>query len=167
MQVLSWYSHLCPFNWRNIGHCWILNYPSIQKLHYVEWRANNTAVFAEAICLRHRYIGLFESMYDLVFSFDLMGGLREQFSRRFFTHHKLLTILRCELIGRVRLSKAKLQWLAVPRGRRGCVHTCLRSMGSLIARTFWEMYRSSDCKSMGCLTAPAIAYVEEGCLVCW
>ncbi len=34
-------------------------------------------------------------------------------------------------------------------------------MGTLISGTFWEMYRSSDGMSIGCLTAPAIVRFEE------
>ncbi len=34
--------------------------------------------------------------------------------------------------------------------------TCLMSIGVLISGTFWDMNRSSDCTSMGCLTTPAI-----------
>lgn len=39
--------------------------------------------------------------------------------------------------------------------------TCLRSIGILISGTVWEMYRSRDGTSIGCLTIPAIVKFGE------
>lgn len=94
--------------WRNIGDRRVLDDPSVQERHYVEWCANNAAILAEAVRLRYRHIGILESMYYPIFSLNLVSRGRQQLSWRLLSHNIFGARLVRQLIGGVRLSISKL-----------------------------------------------------------
>lgn len=105
--------HRSPVFGTNTRNGWVSDHSAIQKLHDVKLAANHISVAAIAVGLRYWHIGLFQSMYDLVFSVYSVCRFGEQFPRGLLAHHIFGSGRRCDLVGGVGLTKAKLQELAI------------------------------------------------------
>lgn len=86
----------------------VFEYPAIQELHYIEWRAYDAAILAEAVRLGHRDIRMLQCMDYLIFPLYLMRSLRKELSRRFLAQDELAAIGSNELVSRIGLAKTEL-----------------------------------------------------------
>lgn len=86
----------------------IREHSPIQELHDVERGADHAAVLAQAVCLGHGDVSLLQRMDDLVFSFDLVRGLRQELAWGFLAQHELVFVGAGDKVGWVGLSEAEL-----------------------------------------------------------
>lgn len=157
----------------NIRDSSILVYPSVQEGHDIEWRANNTAVLAEAVGRWYRHIGVLESVDYPVFPFHLVSCGRQQLSRRLLSHNIFGTRRVRQLIGGIRLSIPEL-WsflLAATSCSRGSKTYLLHVNWNLdlgdslldVALKRGDIYRLAYCASHGCSVLAAYQR-DEGLL---
>lgn len=83
--------------WRYTWHGYVSEYATFEKLHNVEWRADNITVIAQHDQQdRHMRLGASHGARVVfvdcgehsVFPLDLVCGLRDQLACRFFSEHK-------------------------------------------------------------------------------
>ena len=86
----------------------VLEYPTVQKLHNIERRANYAIILAETIGLWNRYVCLLQGVYDAVFSLDSVGSFGQQLPWRLLAHDILDAVAVFELVGWVGLPIAEL-----------------------------------------------------------
>lgn len=102
-------------------------------------------------------------MNDSIFTLDFVRRFRHKLSRGFLPQHKFVASTVRNLVGGIRLTEAELssQKHRVVRFVRlghfpGIGITCFNSNGTLMSGTFFLMKVSSEARSIGWRTAPAM-----------
>ena len=78
-------SHLVSFLNTDARERRILEYAPIQKFHDIESSTNYSCVFAQAVCLRDRYICALQGVDDAELALDLVSCLGKQLARWFLS----------------------------------------------------------------------------------
>ena len=111
--------HLVSFVGSDTWKGCILKDASIQEFHDIESRTDHSCVFAQAVGFRERDICTLQGMDDAELAFDLMCGLGKQFAWWLLSQYISTSIGCAELVGRIRLTEAKLRHMSVIAPRAG------------------------------------------------
>lgn len=105
--------HLCPLLWAEPWEMIFRDHAPVQELHDVKRGPNDIFIFAKTVYFWHGNVCLTQGLNYFVFSVDSMGCSREEFAGRLLAHHIFGTCGIGDLVCRVRLTEAELEFIII------------------------------------------------------